>query len=55
MDLIKKLERRAAELDQVVRWRGYDQQAADDRELLLTAVECFERVAASGLENYDNR
>jgi hypothetical protein len=44
--LIKRLEKRARELDrQVLRigWTvlGYDQQAADDRDLLLEAVKAL--------------
>lgn len=42
MDLIKKLEARAKELDRRVQQAlvsgSYDQQAADDRDLLLEAV-----------------
>lgn len=41
MDLIKKLEQRARELDRQVQLsltRYYDKQAADDRELLQSAA-----------------
>ncbi len=39
MHLIERLEKRARELDQMTRVGDYNQQAADDRELLLEAVE----------------
>lgn len=42
MDLIKRLEKRARELDRSVSVRGmrsYPQWAADDRELLLEVAE----------------
>lgn len=42
MDLIKKLEARARELDHRVQRSlpgSYDQQAADDRDLLLEAIK----------------
>ncbi len=39
MYLIERLERRVRELDQMTRTGGYNQQAADDRELLLEAVK----------------
>lgn len=49
MDLIKKLERRARELDQSVRSpNGYNQQAADDRELLLETAKALPRRSALG-------
>ena len=38
MPLIERLEKRARELDRQVRVGDYNQQAADDRELLLEAA-----------------
>lgn len=45
MHLIERLEKRAREFDRQI-WdpvRGYDQQAADDRELLLCAASLLKR------------
>ena len=39
MHLIERLEKRARELDSEVRRLRYNQQAADDRELLLEAAD----------------
>jgi hypothetical protein len=52
MHLIERLEKRARELDrQVLRigWPelGYEQQAADDRELLLEAAQWMRDIRAS--------
>lgn len=45
MDLIKKLEKRARELDRlVVSSTWYGQQAADDRELLLEVIAELSRL-----------
>ena len=45
MDLIKRLEKRARELDQSVRSSGgYNQQAADDRDLLEETIKVLNKL-----------
>jgi hypothetical protein len=44
MPLIERLEKRARELDQQARVGEYDQQAADDRDLLLEAATYIKSV-----------
>jgi len=54
MNLIDRLEKRALELDQRVRHNYYDQQAADDRELMFLAAKklsLYEALSTSNIEN----
>jgi len=58
MDLIKKLEQRAREFDRSARSpSGYNQQAADDRELLLETTDklkTYEWMIRRFVENLDH-